>query len=101
MCLDVGHDTRNGKDPVEDLKKYHSRVFDIHIKDVTGASKAGYSVEIGRGIIDFPAFVKMLREVGYTGMCSLEHERNMKDPLQGIAESIGYFRGVIATTSGK
>ncbi|MPN08898.1 hypothetical protein SDC9_156186 [bioreactor metagenome] len=43
----------------------------------------------------------MLREVGYTGMCSLEHERNMKDPLQGIAESIGYFRGVIATTSGK
>ncbi|MEN6588622.1 MAG: sugar phosphate isomerase/epimerase [Proteiniphilum sp.] len=98
MCLDVGHDTRNGKDPVEDLKKYHSRVFDIHIKDVTGASKAGYSVEIGRGIIDFPAFVHMLREVGYTGMCSLEHERNMKDPLQGIAESIGYFRGVVATT---
>ncbi|MFA6795790.1 MAG: sugar phosphate isomerase/epimerase, partial [Proteiniphilum sp.] len=36
MCLDVGHDTRNGKDPVKDLKKYHSRVFDIHIKDVTG-----------------------------------------------------------------
>ena len=101
MCLDVGHDTRNGKDPVKDLKKYHSRVFDIHIKDVTGASKAGYSVEIGRGIIDFPAFVKMLRKVGYTGMCSLEHERNMNDPLQGIAESIGYFRGVIATTQGK
>jgi len=101
MCLDVGHDTRNGKDPVQDLKKYKSRIFDIHIKDVTGASKAGYSVEIGRGIIDFPAFVKMLRKVGYTGMCSLEHERNMKDPLQGIAESIGYFRGVIATTKGK
>ncbi|MFA6913126.1 MAG: sugar phosphate isomerase/epimerase, partial [Proteiniphilum sp.] len=44
---------------------------------------------------------KMLRKVGYTGMCSLEHERNMNDPLQGIAESIGYFRGVIATTQGK
>lgn len=101
MCLDIGHDTRNGKDPVSDLKKYHSRVFDIHIKDVTGTTKAGYSVEIGRGIIDIPAFVKMLREVGYTGMCSLEHERNMSDPLQGIAESIGYFRGVIATTQGK
>ncbi len=98
MCLDIGHDTRNGKDPVEDLKKYHTRVFDIHIKDVTGATKQGYSVEIGRGIIDIPAFVNMLREVEYTGVCSLEHERNMKDPLQGIAESIGYFRGVIATT---
>ena len=98
MCLDIGHDTRNGKDPVADLKKYHSRVFDIHIKDVTGATKLGYSVEVGRGIIDFPAFVRMLRKVGYTGVCSLEHERNMDNPFMGIAESIGYFRGVIATT---
>ena len=99
MCLDVGHDTRNGKDPVKDLERYHTRVFDVHIKDVTGPTKAGYSVEIGRGIIDFPAFVNMLRKVGYSGVCSLEHERNMKDPFSGIAESIGYFRGVIATTS--
>ena len=98
MCLDIGHDTRNGKNPVKDLKKYHSRVFDIHIKDVTGTTKAGYSVEIGRGVIYIPAFVKMLRKVGYTGVCSLEHERNMDDPFMGIAESIGYFRGVIAAT---
>jgi len=99
MCLDIGHDTRNGKDPVKDLKKYHSRVFDIHIKDVTAPTKQGYSVEIGRGIIDFPAFIKMLRKVGYSGKCSLEHERNMKDPFIGIAESIGYFRGTISTTA--
>lgn len=98
MCLDIGHNTRNGKDPVADLKKYRTRVFDIHIKDVTGATKAGYSVEIGRGIIDFPAFVNMLREVNYTGVCSLEHEKNMDDPFMGIAESIGYFRGVIKST---
>lgn len=98
MCLDIGHDTRNGKDPIADLKKYRSRVFDIHIKDVTAPTKQGYSVEIGRGIINFPAFVRALREVGYTGKCSLEHERNMDNPFIGIAESIGYFRGVIATT---
>jgi len=98
MCLDIGHDTRNGKDPVADLKKYHTRVFDIHIKDVTGTTKLGYSLEIGRGVIDFPAFVRMLREVGYTGVCSLEHEKDMTDPFMGIAESIGYFRGVIEST---
>jgi sugar phosphate isomerase/epimerase len=98
MCLDIGHDTRNGKDPVADLEKYSSRVFDIHIKDVTGPTKLGYSLEIGRGIIDFPAFIKMLRKVGYTGVCSLEHEKDMTNPFMGIAESIGYFRGVIATT---
>jgi sugar phosphate isomerase/epimerase len=98
MCLDIGHDTRNGKDPVADLKLYHTRVFDVHIKDVTGTTKAGYSFEIGRGVIDFPAFVNALREVGYTGACSLEHERNMEDPFTGIGESIGYFRAVIELT---
>lgn len=98
MCLDIGHDTRNGKDPVADLKKYQSRVFDIHIKDVTGTTKLGYSLEVGRGVINFPAFVKMLRKVNYSGLCSLEHEKDMTDPFMGIAESIGYFRGIIEAT---
>lgn len=98
MCLDIGHDTRNGKDPVADLKKYQSRVFDMHIKDVTGATKLGYTIEMGRGIIDIPALVNMLREVGYTGVCSLEYEKDMSDPFMGIAESIGYFRAVVEST---
>ncbi|MCY1722793.1 sugar phosphate isomerase/epimerase [Prolixibacteraceae bacterium Z1-6] len=98
MCLDIGHDTRNGKDPVADLEKYYSRVFDIHLKDVTGTTKLGYSVEVGRGIIDFPSFVKMMRKVNYTGVISLEHERNMDNPFMGIAESIGYFRAMVEAT---
>ena len=98
MCLDIGHDTRNGKDPVADLKKYQSRVFDMHIKDVTGATKLGYTIEMGRGIIDIPALVNMIREVGYTGVCSLEYEKDMSDPFMGIAESIGYFRAVVEST---
>jgi len=98
MCLDIGHDTRNGKDPVADLKKYQSRVFDIHLKDVTGNTKLGYSIEVGRGVIDLPEFVKMMRKVRYSGVVSLEHEKDKDDPFMGIAESIGYFRGVIAAT---
>ncbi len=98
MCLDIGHDRRNGKDPVADLEKYHSRVFDVHLKDVTGATKMGYSVEVGRGILDIPGFVRMLRKVKYSGIVSLEHERDMDNPFMGIAESIGYFRGVVAAT---
>jgi sugar phosphate isomerase/epimerase len=94
MCLDIGHDLRNGCDPVADMKKYHTRVFDIHIKDVTEASKAGTGIEIGRGKIDFPAFINVLRKVNYTGMCSLEYEKDMKDPFLGIAESIGYFKAL-------
>lgn len=94
MCLDIGHDLRNGCDPVADLRKYHTRVFDMHIKDVTDASKAGVGIELGRGKIDFPALIKMMRKVGYAGRCSLEYEKDMKDPFLGIAESIGYFKAV-------
>ena len=94
MCLDIGHDLRNGCDPVADLERYHTRVFDMHIKDVTDSTKAGHAIELGRGKIDFVALIKMMRQVNYTGMCSLEYEKDMKDPFLGIAESIGYFKAV-------
>jgi sugar phosphate isomerase/epimerase len=94
MCLDIGHDLRNGCDPVADLKKYHTRVFDMHIKDVTDSTKAGVAIEMGRGKIDLPALVRALREVNYTGSCSLEYEKDMKNPFLGIAESIGYFKAL-------
>jgi sugar phosphate isomerase/epimerase len=66
----------------------------MHIKDVTDNSKAGKGIEIGRGKIDFPALIKMMRQVNYTDMCSLEYEKDMKDPFLGIAESIGYFKAL-------
>ena len=95
MCLDIGHNLRNGCDPAVDLKKYHTRVFDVHIKDVTDSTKEGRAIEFGRGKIDFPAFVRALREVNYTGKCSLEYEKDMRDPFLGIAESIGYFKAIM------
>jgi len=96
ICLDIGHDIRDGHDPVADIEKYSERIYDLHLKDVDKASKEGRTVELGRGIIDIPAVVESLRKINYTGKCSLEFEKDMDDPLAGIAESIGYFRGVLA-----
>jgi inosose dehydratase len=99
ICLDIGHTTRDGQDPSVDLERYAKRIFDLHIKDVTAATKDGKTIEMGRGIIDIPKVVNTLRKINYSGMCSLEYEKDMKDPsmLQaGIAESIGYFKGVMA-----
>lgn len=102
LCFDMGHDARFGDDPIADLEKYAKRIFDIHLKNVTAASKEGKTCELGRGVIDIPAFVNMLRKIKYDGSCSLEYEKDMKDPLAGIAESVGYFKGVCdATKSGK
>jgi inosose dehydratase len=96
ICIDIGHTTRDGRDPSADILKYRSRIYDIHIKDVDKASKEGTTVEMGRGVINIPEFVETLRKIKYTGSCSLEFEKDMKDSLAGIAESIGYFKGVMA-----
>jgi inosose dehydratase len=96
ICIDIGHTTRDGQDPSVDIMKYKSRIYDIHIKDVDKAAKEGKTVEIGRGIINISEVVATLRKIKYTGKCSLEFEKDMKDPLAGIAESIGYFKGVMA-----
>ena len=99
LCFDMGHDTRFGDDAIADLEKYAKRIFDIHLKNVTAASKEGKTCELSRGVIDIPAFVQMLRKVKYDGVCSLEYEKDMKDPLAGIAESVGYFKGVCDASS--
>ncbi len=96
ICLDIGHTIRDGQDPASDLLRYKSRIFDMHVKDVDKASKEGKTIEMGRGIINIPEVVETLRKINYTGSCSLEFEKDMNDPLPGIAESIGYFRGVMA-----
>ncbi|MFD2933980.1 sugar phosphate isomerase/epimerase family protein [Spirosoma flavum] len=102
LCFDMGHDKRYGDDPIADLEKYAKRIFDIHLKNVTAATKEGTTCELGRGVIDIPAFVTMLRKVKYDGCCSLEYEKDMKDPLAGIAESVGYFKGICdASKQGK
>jgi sugar phosphate isomerase/epimerase len=95
ICIDIGHTMRDGQDPAGDINKYSSRLYDLHIKDVDKASKEGKTVEMGRGIIDIPKVVAMLRKIKYSGKCSLEFEKDMKDPLAGIAESIGYWKGVL------
>ena len=96
LCIDIGHATRAGVAVDKAVKEYKDRLFDLHIKDVSLAAKEGKAIEIGRGVIDFQALVKALQKIGYKGVCSIEFEKDMTDPLAGIAESIGFFKGVLA-----
>lgn len=95
LCIDIGHATRAGVAVDKAVKEYKKRLFDLHIKDISMASKDGKAIEIGRGVINFPALIKSLRKIGYQGVCSIEFEKDMTDPMPGIAESIGYFKGVM------
>jgi sugar phosphate isomerase/epimerase len=97
LCLDIGHAARAGADPVKVVKDYGPRIFDLHIKDLAVISKEAKPIELGRGVLDIPGLLAALVRQRYSGVCSIEHEMDMNDVLPGIAESAGFFRGVIRT----
>ena len=96
LCIDIGHTMRAGIDPSVPARKYADRLLDLHIKDVSEANRNGQAVEMGRGVIDIPEFFRTLISIGYDGKASFEYEKDAKDPLPGLAESVGYARGVLA-----
>jgi sugar phosphate isomerase/epimerase len=100
LCFDIGHVQRLAQDPVDVFKATFDRVLDVHIKDVTASSKAGGAVEMGRGVIDIPGFLKTVVALGYAGTLGLEYEKNADDPFAGVAESIGYTRGALTAIGG-
>lgn len=96
MCMDIGHTQRIGLDPASEALKYFDRLLDVHLKDVDKSTPEGDTVEIGRGVIDIQAFLQVLLENRYSGIASFEYEKDGKDPLAGLAESIGYVKGVLS-----
>jgi inosose dehydratase len=96
LCIDVGHTQRLGLDPAAECEKYFDRLLDVHMKDVSAADAKGTTVECGSGVIDIPKLLKTLARLGYSKSLHFEHEKDGKDPLPGLAESIGYVRGVMA-----
>jgi sugar phosphate isomerase/epimerase len=96
LCMDIGHTLRAGVEPSAEALKCADRLLDVHIKDVSAAANEGQTVEIGRGIIDIPKFIRTMIKLDYAGTLAFEYEKDEKDPLPGLAESVGYVRGVVA-----
>lgn len=95
LCIDIGHALRAGTLPEKAIREYKDRLFDLHIKDVNSSAKDAKAIEIGRGAIDFSEVIESLRKIKFQGVCSIEFEKDMSDPLPGIAESVGFFKGVM------
>jgi sugar phosphate isomerase/epimerase len=66
------------------------------MKDVVAASPKSKDTPVGRGVIDIPRFLRTLVQIGYQGRVSFEYESEPDDPLPGLAESVGFTRGVLA-----
>ena len=97
VCLDVGHTVRMGIDPAQAIIECGDRLLDIHLKDETEATDKGQTLVCGHGIIDFPAIIRALKQINYQGVIGFEYEAEGNDPLPGLAESVGFVRGVVNT----
>jgi inosose dehydratase len=95
LCIDIGHVKRIAQDPAVMLERYKDRLYDMHMKDVDMDTEKGGPVEMGHGIIDIPRVLKTLKKIKYQGNVAFEYEKDGDAPLSGLAESVGYTRGVM------
>jgi inosose dehydratase len=110
FCLDVGHYTVGGGDPVAALRQYGERVTHVHLKDVdrevlaglrdgtVGGFSAGIRLrlftELGAGVLDLDAILAVLAERSYAGWLMIEQDSGWPPP----AESAAIGRRVLAAS---
>jgi inosose dehydratase len=108
ICLDVGHWTVGGGDPVAAIRRYGRRVEHVHLKDVDPevlalmrrgrikdfdeAVRARVFTELGAGVIDLPAILRELQAIDYAGWLMVEQDSSWGPP----AESAAIGRRVLA-----
>jgi len=96
LCIDVGHTARTGVDPVEAIKKCSARLYDVHLKDLSVIDVKSKVCEVGRGVLDIRGILQALIDQKFSRLVGLEYEKDMAAPVPGIAESLGYVRGVLS-----
>ncbi len=97
ICVDTGHHTYAGFDPVAFMKRHIDRINYIHFKDIDPAVKVrviqnrtgfyeacgqGIFCNLGQGEVDFDAVHKLLMKHGYQGWCTVEQDC---DPTLDVA----------------
>jgi sugar phosphate isomerase/epimerase len=95
LCIDIGHVRRSGFDPSECIRKCADRLMDVHIKDLRTIQTVADVCEVGRGKLDIPEVLRTLLKIKFSGVVAFEYEKDLNDPLAGLAESIGFTRGVL------
>jgi len=96
LCIDVGHTAEIGVDPVGAIRECRSRLFDIHIKDMSDLTKEATQVPVGDGRMPVPAIFRELQKTNYRAGVMLEYEADENNPLPGMIKSFAYMRGVLA-----
>merc|ERR1719181_199383 len=106
LCLDTGHFTYAGMNPVEKFKKYAARVPYMHFKDIDGAvlkmlqeKKEGFwegitkgvFCPLGHGLVDYPAMLRTMKACNYAGWVTVEQDFDNKTTDDVEAKVMGPF----------
>jgi inosose dehydratase len=111
LCLDTGHYSYGGGNPIEALIKYRDRIWHIHLKDydIKVAEKArlnqwdyftsvqnGIFCELGNGSVDFKRFIDELKVYDYSGWAVVEQDvlPGMGNPKQCAQSNREYLKGL-------
>ena len=100
----VNLDTANlilyGKgNPVDALEVVGQYVRGIHAKDglfPTDPKKLGREVPIGEGKVDWPKFIRRLRELNYQGAMTIEREISGPRQIEDVKKAIAYLGKLLA-----
>ncbi len=89
VCPDTGHWVRSGLDPVECLKMFEGRIFDIHHKEIENGTDQIW----GRGQNRSEAIFRELHRQGYKGPIIIEYENHWdEDFIPDLRQCIAYYR---------
>jgi len=111
LCLDTGHLTYGGGNPLDLLDRFGDRVWHVHFKDCEPvlarrareegwdyqtALGRGLFCELGRGAVDFAAVYRSLATLGYNGWIVVEQDvlPSMGTPAESARRNREYLRRV-------
>lgn len=90
-----------GADPVAFFEKYKHRIIYMHYKDIRGYNRGlpGYMdnvIELGRGVIDFPALHRILKSIHYKGWITIDLDNARISPRESAKVQKEYIDRVLA-----